>query len=336
METNRLCDYGCGQEAKFQLNNGKWCCSCSYNKCSFLRNKNSEAIKKAHIEGRCIGFGRFIGRNVNYAWARGLTKETDERIKNFSETIRKLYKDGKIKPSMLGRCHTEKTKKLISDARKKRGSIHGTGRGKHGWYKGYWCDSSWELAWVIYNLEHDIKFERNTEGFEYEWNGGKHKYYPDFIVEDGSYMEIKGYTTEQTKIKIASFKSRLVVLNKKEMKPYIDYAENKYGKDFIKLYDGYVKPEKLKRFCKQCGFEISFGCKSSLCKKCVPHKRKIENRPSKEELEIMVNEMPMTKIGEKYGVSDNAVKKWCKNYGIQLKNRLGYWTKLKHVSSHVY
>ena len=28
------------------------------------------------------------------------------------------------------------------------------GYGKHGWYKEYWCDSSWELAYVIYNLDY--------------------------------------------------------------------------------------------------------------------------------------------------------------------------------------
>ena len=41
-----LCNYGCGQEAKYQLNNGKWCCSESYQKCPNIRNKNSEGIKK--------------------------------------------------------------------------------------------------------------------------------------------------------------------------------------------------------------------------------------------------------------------------------------------------
>jgi len=27
MEEKHLCAYGCGQEAKFQLGNKKWCCS---------------------------------------------------------------------------------------------------------------------------------------------------------------------------------------------------------------------------------------------------------------------------------------------------------------------
>jgi len=32
-------------------------------------------------------------------------------------------------------------------------------RGKAGFYKGYHCMSSWELAYVIYNLEHNVSFE---------------------------------------------------------------------------------------------------------------------------------------------------------------------------------
>ena len=39
----------------------------------------------------------------------------------------------------------------------------GSGVGKGGWYKGYWCDSSYELAWIIFNIEHGNLFTRNTE-----------------------------------------------------------------------------------------------------------------------------------------------------------------------------
>jgi len=36
-----LCDYGCGQEAKYQLKNGKWCCSENIAQCSFMRKEKS-------------------------------------------------------------------------------------------------------------------------------------------------------------------------------------------------------------------------------------------------------------------------------------------------------
>lgn len=39
-------------------------------------------------------------------------------------------------------------------------------------------------------------------------------------------------------------------------------------------------------------------------------------RPSKEILEKEILEFPMTKLGLKYGVSDNSIRKWCKSYEI--------------------
>lgn len=53
------------------------------------------------------------------------------------------------------------------------------------------------------------------------------------------------------------------------------------------------------------------------------------NKPTKEILSKEVTELPMTKLGEKYQVSDVAVKKWCKAYGIELPPMRGYWTKKK-------
>lgn len=50
-------------------------------------------------------------------------------------------------------------------------------------------------------------------------------------------------------------------------------------------------------------------------------------RPSKEDLQKMIEKIPMVKIAKKYGISDVAVKKWCKRYGIIIENRRGYWAK---------
>ena len=43
--------------------------------------------------------------------------------------------------------------------------------------------------------------------------------------------------------------------------------------------------------------------------------RKVE-RPSKEILEKLIKKMSFTKIGELYGVTDNSIRKWCKNYNL--------------------
>jgi 5-methylcytosine-specific restriction endonuclease McrA len=42
-------------------------------------------------------------------------------------------------------------------------------------------------------------------------------------------------------------------------------------------------------------------------------------RPSKETIETELKTNTMVSLGKKYGVSDNAIRKWCKTYGILLK-----------------
>ena len=61
--------------------------------------------------------------------------------------------------------------------------------------------------------------------------------------------------------------------------------------------------------CKECDSLIFIRNKTGLCKKCYNiNKRKVKKRPSFEE----VKKYGYSKIGIKYGVSANAVKKWFK------------------------
>ena len=117
------------------------------------------------------------------------------------------------------------------------GYREGSGRGKQGWYKGIHCDSSWELAYLVYHLDHNLYIERCKEKRYYVWNNKQHTYYPDFITNDGI-IEIKGYSTDQWKSKEEQ-NPDVIVLYKDDMKLYLDYVINTYGTDFIKLYDGY-------------------------------------------------------------------------------------------------
>lgn len=119
----------------------------------------------------------------------------------------------------------------------------GSGRSKSGWYKNIWCDSSWELAWVIYQLDHKIYFNRNHKGFDYIFNNNKHKYYPDFKTKD-SFIEIKGRLTDKDKHKINQFPSKLKVLFRRDLKNVFNYVIKKYGGDFIKLYEN--NPHKIR------------------------------------------------------------------------------------------
>lgn len=71
---------------------------------------------------------------------------------------------------------------------------------------------------------------------------------------------------------------------------------------------------------KICICEKSFKPKTSKQKFCSPlcshnSTRKVE-RPCAELLAKEINENTWTDLGKRYGVSDNAVKKWAKSYGL--------------------
>ena len=107
-----------------------------------------------------------------------------------------------------------------------------------GRYKGIWCDSSYELVWVIYNLDHNIPFERNTVGFPYKTPDGiDHKYYPDF-KQGNEYIETKNYLKDNDQYKIQQFPYKLTILFGKDLKTQFEYVYSKYGKDLKSLYDG--------------------------------------------------------------------------------------------------
>lgn len=66
-----------------------------------------------------------LNPNEKSVWNKGLTKETDPRIKKGAETFSKRYKEGKIVPSFLGKHFTEEQRKKISNSMKK---AHAEGR----------------------------------------------------------------------------------------------------------------------------------------------------------------------------------------------------------------
>ena len=42
-------------------------------------------------------------------------------------------------------------------------------------------------------------------------------------------------------------------------------------------------------------------------------------RPSREVLKLMIRNEPFTKIGNKFNVTDNTIRKWCKNENLPYK-----------------
>lgn len=191
------------------------------------------------------------------------------------------------------------------------GLRQGSGRGKSGWYRGFWCDSSWELAWVIYSLDHSLSFQRNTVGYEYEFEGKRSKFYPDFLLDSERLLEIKGYFDGRNEAKIASVPG-LIVLGKEEIQPYLEYAKEKFGPDFVS--SAYQTPPEY--LCCDCGASVTKH--SHRCAKCAGRKNakfKIE-WPSCVEIFERVSKGTWESVAKELGVSSNSIRKHLKEYGL--------------------
>ena len=138
---------------------------------------------------------------------------------------------------------------------------------KCGYYKGIYCGSTYELVYTIYNLDHNIPFERNKKGFPYKYKGRKHTYYPDYITPDG-YVEIKGMWTDKVDAKLAAVDQPIKILYKKDLKYAFDYVSDTYlgGKKsgWQSLYDNH-RP-KYSKVCPECG--VTFDTESKRVKFC--------------------------------------------------------------------
>lgn len=67
-------------------------------------------------------------------------------------------------------------------------------------------------------------------------------------------------------------------------------------------------------YCKNCGKKITTG--ANYCKECWPLIRRKAERPSREELKQLIRTKNFCEIGREFGLTDNAIRKWCDGYSL--------------------
>lgn len=166
-------------------------------------------------------------------WNKGLTKETCPSIAIQAE------KSSKTLTGRPGVKHSLETRLLLSKLAIERGLGSKTdkpGWGKKGWFKGIWCDSSWELAFILHCMDKQLHVERAQVKLTYVHEGKTKCYYPDFLVE-GVLTEVKGHPDSKWEAK-KFFNPGIEVYDEERMIPILSWAKLTYGKNFTRLYDG--------------------------------------------------------------------------------------------------
>lgn len=114
--------------------------------------------------------------------------------------------------------------------------------GKRYTYKNLKFDSSWELAYYIYNEDNGILLERESKIITYfDENNKEHKYVVDFSNNEKN-IEIKSKflikKMEGTK-KLEIIRDNCEIISNNEIKFYLNYVKNKYGNNYLNNFRNY-------------------------------------------------------------------------------------------------
>lgn len=107
-----------------------------------------------------------------------------------------------------------------------------------GKFQGIQFYGSYELAYIIYNIEVlNIIPIRCQDSFSYTFRNKIHSYTPDFITNKG-YIEIKGKIKKTDPFKWKQFPKdkNLKLLFRKDLEKEISYSINHYGKNYWRLF----------------------------------------------------------------------------------------------------
>lgn len=159
---------------------GNWCCK----SCQFIGRTRRE-LQKHHKDEHCF--------SKSHPWNKGLTKETDPRVRKYGETISTKIKAGEIPKAFEGKHHTEEWCKRHSEQMKERFkgiSIFATARENRKSYPEEYFEKIFSTAERNYHVDrYFLDFAYPDKKFYVEVDGEQH-YIEDGVKHDKLRTEI--------------------------------------------------------------------------------------------------------------------------------------------------
>lgn len=140
--------------------------------------------------------------------------------------------------------------------------------------------------------EKDFSFGENSNR---NWESTREEIKKCILVCANCHREIHDGIIDNTKLK-SSFQESLA----KEIDDLVQKA--KHGQIY---------------YCKFCGAEVYRG--NDTCPKCANERKRVVERPTREEFKQLIRTTSFVAIGKQFGVSDNAIRKWCDSYNLPRK-----------------
>jgi len=223
-----------------------------------LTNSKVKEKAKATLKGRYgVENPDFIADHVDKVrstWRKKSKEQLKEIVSKRANTCSKIYGEDISNPSQLSLVNKKvketwanKTDKELQEWRRKSSFRY--------CYESEYFDSSWELAFWIYCKDMKKHILREPKALSYEVNGQKHRYFPDFEVDERLY-EIKGghlmnnegvwvypfqkTETETTEILKAKYecaiRNDVQIIDAVKIQKYLKYVKDTYGKDYLKQF----------------------------------------------------------------------------------------------------
>lgn len=248
-----LCNYGCGQEAKYKLKNNKWCCCKSPNSCIAVRNKNSDNHKKELLYKECPYCHKNIVSNIGGQYILHIRtceydiKNKKNNISFYDSKYQKWYNNiitNRIKNPLIN-GYKEKhhiIPKCCGGSNKKENLIYLTAKEHficHSLLVEIFRNTKYysKLLYAFMCMKRDINSNRYLNSRLYS------KYCEEYSKDLSNKMKTK-YNPMHNKIWVSNINLRQsIIIDKNELQLYID---NGWIKKRVLDFDSYIMKKEIK------------------------------------------------------------------------------------------